>query len=385
MASRRVLLLVSNVSGHNTGRGGHLYTVADFFRALQTRLPVQIVCLGHEIPPPLRGLEPALIPIRTLGGIFAAARSLREMVEGQAVLHAFDATALLVARLARRQPVVFTKCGGAVTRRYTPAGHPDIVFHQEDFAHYARLGAPLPGRHFKLIPNRVYPVLQDDVGADAFPTCDALVMRIARVCVKYEESILQGIRLTKSFRGAGIDARFVCVGFPEDPAVVERIRSELGEADALITDEKMTVNASRHLPKAAVVVASGRGAMESAMLEKITFVPEKGRSLPALLDERTIKEGIYHNFSDRCRFSHRASEAEAIEILTDYRARNAYGMTLRRISDDYFDLRPKLDEYMSIYECAVRAPSMFARVDVAMHLANFLFFGVFRRVRRKFA
>lgn len=378
-----MILLVSNLRGHNTGRGGHLYTVADYFRAVSTRRSVELVCIGHEIPPPLRILEPTLVRVESMRDVFSAARSLRRMLADDVVLHAFDATAVLVARLARKSPIVFTKCGGAVTRRYTPSVHPDVVFHDEDFAYYSGKGAPLDHRFLRLIPNRVFPSQQHVVSRDAFPACACLVMRVSRICKKYEESILQGVRLTKFLADNGIDAKFVCIGYPEDKLVLTRIESALDGVGELVVDENMTTNGSRHLVHADVVIASGRGAMESALLGRVTFVPEKYRHLPALLDSRTINEGIYHNFSDRCRFSGRADDADVLRILVESGARDEYLQSLKMISDDYFDLRPRLDEYMAIYENAALAKSMSSWFDIAKHMANFFFFGAIRLIRRR--
>ena len=313
---KNIILVVSNVSGHNSGRGGHLYTVADHYRALIAVGDVKIVCVGTGIPGPLREFPVSLVRMSRLVDLRSAAKELSQHVNADSVLHVFDAYALLVARRLESTPIVFTKCGGAVTKRYTPAGHPDVVFHAQDYEYYRNRGAPLPGRYLKLIPNRVFVTQALDSEAQ-FPKCDVLVMRVGRICEKYEDSFKQAIALTKYLRSNQLNAKFVGIGYAEDERVLVRLKELIGSEDLILTDEAFTLGASRHLSRADVVVASGRGAMESATRGKVTLVPAKGKELPVLLDESTLEEGIFHNFSDRSVFTAPPSVEQVLKILRD--------------------------------------------------------------------
>lgn len=381
-----VILFVSNILGLNTGKGGHYYTVLDHFRFFSRFMKVKIVCIGHQIPSAFTGIESdvELVKYNKSIDILKAIRKIKLISNEFAAVNCFDANSLLFARISlyrTQKTIYFTKCGGAVRKRYTPALHPDIVFHGEDFQYYSSRGAPAPGRKLLLVPNRVYnPALlsQNSIG---IPKQHVRILRIARICKKYEESIYQSIALACKLKSNGIDCSLTLVGYPEDGALVDKLYKELDGVGELFTDEEMTRNASRHIQHADIVVASGRGVMEGAVAKKIIMIAAAGRSYPILLDSEVFHDALHYNFSDRfstCKVSDNVDKIVRLLSYSDYLIK--YYKELGGIAQSYFLLDSVEQLYKDLYSAKRGSSSMYSLKDIAAHC---LWFG-FDALMRKF-
>jgi hypothetical protein len=375
--SKEVIIFVSNTDGLNTGKGGHYYTALDHYRAIETHLPCRIVCIGHEIPSALRQVGDKLHFIKCKNSIdeLIAIRSIRKIISsGEFVGNAFDSNSFLFARIAgigRGLPLMFTKCGGAVRKGYTPANHPDIVFHDEDYDFYKKQGAPTSGRFFEMIPNRVFPharQARDYECEPIFQEGHIKILRIARICKKYKESIEQSINLTRALLDRGILAQLAIVGYPQDPNLVEYFEQRIRGIGQLFLNEIHTENASKYLAGADIVVATGRGAMESALAHKVTLVTSAGEIFPTLLDKRTLVPAMRFNFSERFILGHENDSLSKIEELIGCKSRlAAHVVSMAHLSHQHFSLDSVVGNYIGMYESAVVAPSVYSLIDILRH------------------
>ncbi|MDZ4297751.1 MAG: hypothetical protein U0998_02250 [Moraxellaceae bacterium] len=387
---KSLFLFVSNIAGLNTGRGGHYYTVVDHYRFFSEKYLVKVVCIGYEIPLALNGLEKDLIfiPYKNFLDVFKVINKVRSLFDSkECVNHAFDASAYLFVRMAnfkKKSPLYFTKCGGAVRIGYTPSTHPDIVFHGEDYSHYKSLGAPLLDRVFLLIPNRVAAdavLVNKPKNLNLFPQEGINILRIARICTKYSESIQQTINLCRALKLEGLSVNLAIIGYPEDKDLVNKFHAELkGLGDLYISDD-VTLNASRHLPEADIVIASGRGVMESSMLGKVTMIAARGRFFPVLLSEDIFEGAIYYNFSDRyaC-FEKPDSIQEILNILSFSENYKTHVNDALKLSQKYFSLGSVLSVYEDIYANESAASMVYSVKDIISHLFRFFIESIYRSV-----
>lgn len=366
----RVLMAVANLPSLNTGVGGHYYSTRVILSALRERIPVCLAVIGHKIPDSLADLDDViLIPSRgiiSLATIFA----LKQSLLGVEVLHCMDSASFLFGRLAApygQPPVIWTKCGGRTLRRYTPGARPDIVFHADDSDYYRQLGYEVP-----LIPNRVR--LPKTTGVDR-PRQGGpgplRMVRISRICAKYEEGLLKAVAMARAARAADIDCVLDVIGYVEDAAVLSRLQSAAGEETRFYTSSDWTVRASRHLANYDVAIAGGRAAMEALAEGLPTFTTPTRSMAPILIDATNFDRLLSANMSERAGLSGNMETAitELRALAKDAQRRETYLKWAKAVTYKYLDIDAALDRYLTIYQGIATAGRRPQLLDLIKHWA----------------
>ncbi|WP_235040396.1 hypothetical protein [Vreelandella profundi] len=387
----KVYLFVSNIKGLNTGRGGHYYTVLDHYSFFSKQFHVEVVCIGHEVPIAFENISNKVrfIPYKNLLDISATVALMKTIFnKNNCVVNAFDSNAFLFARLAgieKKVPLFFTKCGGAVRSGYTPALHPDVVFHGEDLKFYKEIGGPLNHRYLEMIPNRVAtsfcdkPKPQD---LSLYPQGKLNILRIARLCDKYKESLYQTIALAQDLKSSGFDVFLAIVGSPENKELTLELEASIKGLGRLYKSDEITTRASRHIIESDIVVAAGRGVMEGALAGKLVMISSKGNDFPILLTRKIFFDALHCNFSDRysCR-DVSSSNDEIKTLLNDINKLKKHKADIALLSQENFSLVSASDKYRELYSALIAAPSIYDKKDLFKHTIKFLLEGVVRKIR----
>jgi len=369
---------------NNTGRGGHYYSALTVFNEIRKRRRAALIVVGDQRPAAIDTSAPGIHYVHT--GRMVCGSDVDLLVDlvsqhGIGVLHAFDAYAFLFSRLAARRMdlrVVATKCGGPTPRfRYYPGLSPDTVFSPEDYEFFRRRAARFRMPPPVLLPNRVAePVQRSEpqgtVGLpDPVPQGAVRIIRIARICQAYEQSILQTVSLANALRSKGMDVTVYVVGYLEDRRVFERVRNAVHASDYVLTDDRHTLGASRYLQAVDIAVASGRGVMEASISRKIVLCSVTGSALPYLLDAESASHFLHYNFSSRAPkppISQQSNLDRIAQLIADEAYRAQHLERMEPIVDRYFRISEAVSSYLSLYDAkrVVRHP-VFEALDARIH------------------
>lgn len=379
-----VALIVSCFQYNNTGMGGHYYTAFSVFQGIQTHVDSVLIVIGDH--------QPAAIDFSLTGTTFI--RVSRRITQRDVkklnifllnnkinVLHSFDTYAFLLSRLAKRLGgvrTILTKCGGPrPIFHYYPGFCPDTVFSPEDQAYFTRRARWFKVQPPVLLPNRVgmLPTTRQATDSQDLPPCvhsnAKKIIRIARICRAYEQSIFQTIALAASLRAKGIRVALYIVGYIQDPAVFNRVKKAMTTSDFLLTDVRYTRNASRHIDGVDLVVASGRGVMEASVLKKIILCSVKDANHPYLLDASTFSHFFQYNFSSRAGkpdIPESRNLKDIVTLLTNETGKELYCRSMRAIHDQYFNISTAIPSYLMLYkEGRVQRESWLSTLDTLIH------------------
>jgi len=341
----RVFYLI--YSNHRSAGGGSFYSLQQHVLAFGNMVDAHILNLGKGKSAALRGLENySYIPfVRwNLWQLVAIVTMVRKIKPN--ILHAYDHKSLFVARIIRifyPITIIFTKCGGSNGSNNIPEADIYILFSRENFLHYKKFS---PNIEAHLIPNRIYNIDEDMSSImeirNRFNISNdhKVLMRISRVSPYYNRTYSQCHKLYLQMKAAGEIHKLIFVGDIQDEAYFKDISKsfESDEDIIFITDPKFTRNASRILPIADAVVATGRGVMEACFFGLRVFCPSAKGDLPIELDDETFEELFSYNFSERV----------SIEGQGAKDGGGAQGGT-RRYYDENFSVLSVKSKYWRIY------------------------------------
>lgn len=195
------------------------------------------------------------------------------------------------------------------------------------------------------------------------PDGGRVLMRIVRHAPEYEASLIAGADAALRLYRAGVDVRFVHIGFVA-PAGAEchrrvtrhfaAVNAQAG-AEIAVSAQDEALTALRYLPLADVVLGSGRTAFEGMLYGKPVVITGIN-GFAGRVDPGTVGEIAYYNFSGRnvrTPKDHAASvhelAAATAELLTDRAAYDeiaAFGKTYVR---ENLDVRVAVDKYEARY------------------------------------
>lgn len=369
MRKTKVLYLICK--GHTGPGGGSFYTLRHHVEALSEVVEPAVLGIGKGPAPALQDLPTyEFVPFFKLE-IRALLRLLRRVrAINPDVIHAYDHRALFVARvlgILLRRPVAFTKCGGRNGSRQIPHADRYILFSQENFEHFRRYR---PGAWLDLAPNRIREVETD---LDAVRRLRAtlgiaeeerVLLRISRFNRYYAATFAQTLNLYDQLQADGGRWRLVFLGDVQDEAYFRELEETASSRPGvhLVTDRAFTIKASRLLPIADAVVATGRGAMEACSLDLRVFCPSGKSDLPVELTPETINPLLGYNFSERT----------PIAGVGAARPPDQEPGT-RVFFEEYFDIGRKIEFYREFYRQLVAGPrSVGGPLSFLYHLAQFL-------------
>lgn len=368
-------MVVGNIPGLNTGKGGHYYSVKEIASELNQHFSIDVVVLGDAIPealtghPRLKWIECGQTP--TPGVLKRIKNHLTEMKPD--VIHCMDSSSLLFLRLANKSyriPICWTKCGGRTLSYYTPRGAPDIVFHRDDLELYHSKGfKPL------LIPNR-FRIPQQATQPSPMSHNDSLrIVRISRICDKYKDGLDKTIQFYHAMRSRFPGTTLDIIGFPEDSGVLSHLRNLAGEGEQVqfLTDRDLTREASRHLPNYHIAVASGRSAMEAISYGLPTFITPLSSPGPVLASAKTIDAMMAANFSERAQVLETMEDAVTAiaSLLTDRMAAQTYKEWTNDIYKNHISVEAAVDQYRSFYNNVIKQGYLESIFDLAKHFISF--------------
>lgn len=368
----RAIMAVANLPFLNTGMGGHYHSTRVILAALREHMPVDLMVIGHVMPSALSEIENTTLiqagSSPSLNTVLAIRRAIKSRrVE---VVHCMDSSSLLFARLATvgtGVPVIWTKCGGRSLRRYTPLGSPDTVFHSADYDLYRTRGY-----HPQLIPNRV------EIGLPPAPREERAsvdgplrLVRISRICAKYESGLAKTVSLAHHSVKAGVPCHLDIIGHLEDPMVLSRLQALAGPETRFFTTPDWTVQASRRLPEYDVAIGCGRAAMEALAAGLPTFTTPDQSAAPVLINSMNFDVLLDANISERAPCEGTMKEAiSRLSSLSDPAEYEAHRRWATAISLSRLDVRSGVEKYLRVYRDAVKKPARGAWRDLAHHLCR---------------
>jgi len=369
LSKLKVLYLICKL--HTGPGGGSFYTLRHHAEAFSEVVDPYVIGIGKGPAAALQDLPTyEFIPFYRFE--ISAFRKLLDRARNiyPDVIHAYDHRALFVARLLGillRRPVAYTKCGGPNGSSHIPHADRYILFSQENFAHFRKHKR---AAQLDLVPHRL---LEIETDLDAVRRLRAqlgisdgerVLLRISRFNPYYAATFAQTLNLYDQLRSAGGAWRLVFIGDVQDAEHFQALRDKSSSYTgiAFVTDPTLTSNASRLLPLADAVVATGRGAMEACSLNLRVFCPSADADLPVELTGETV-ETLYHfNFSERVPIVGTGA-VRPLDAPPDTRA----------FFEQYFDIRRKLDFYREFYRELARQPrSIGGPTSLLYHLAQFV-------------
>ena len=188
-------------------------------------------------------------------------------------------------------------------------------------------------------------------------------MRIVRHAPEYEAGLIAGADAVLRLYRAGVDVRFVHIGFVA-PAAVESYRrvqrhfaavnQQVGTEVALTVQDE-ALEALRYLPLADVALASGRAAFEAMLFSKPVVISGVN-GFAGRVDSGTVDEIAHYNFSGR-NVAERKDEAVSVrelaaaigDLLADRAAYDEIAAFGRTYVEENLDVRGAVDRYEARY------------------------------------
>ena len=343
------------------GKGGHYYSLKTTADEMNKTNRVFIASIGTDVSPVFKNMQ-NYFPITTRFPTYESVRKIISIVKENNidVIHSFDDNADFFARITSnitKVPALLTKCGGPIPKKYYPKTRTLVVFSLEDM-HYFNKSRKHQRTNLLHIPNRVCATEQDQIaikelkkGIDPEAT---ILLRISRFSKLHKKSIMDSINIVKCLRKDGLKVSLLVIG-TKDSDVYEEIIKQAPIYVKIVTDDKYTVNASRLINIADVVVGTGRGAMEAAIQGCALLAPVEGLSMPVLVTKDNIETFLEYNFSSRTVVHGISLEAEYLRvknILTNQKMLSNMKNFIRCYAEKHFNIFEVRDKYETIYkEC----------------------------------
>lgn len=319
----KIVYVIYNIK---LGKGGHFHSLLETASKVREKENVAVISLGKYQSPVLEKLGEDYYHIKS-NTVFFMILEIYKLIKKLKpdILNAFDAQSFFFVRLISnfiRIPVVLTRCGGPNPRNYYPFCKNMVLFSEENRSFFAS-NNKFSSSNFHVIPNRVpassykqdyhcIELIKNKLRPDSL-----VFLRIARISLAYESSILQSINLVRTLADKGIDAQLVVVGVIEDQLIYSRLKQKSCENIYFFTQDNFTLNSSKLIDVADVVIGTGRSFMEAALRNKIMMVPTSNLDIPDLIDLRNVKRAFSVNFSQRFK-----SDSESSEIISKFLGRD---------------------------------------------------------------
>ncbi|WP_327018710.1 hypothetical protein [Croceibacter atlanticus] len=354
MKEKKILFLIYT-SKYSSGGGGHFYSLKSISKSLDSKLNYQIINLGYAKTKVFKDTEKFQFFLLKKWDIIYRFFSLLKIVRNinPDVIHAFDSKSLFVARSLSfflNINIVSTKCGGPNgNSKYISTADSFILFSKENFEFYSKFTNDRIPKF--LLPNRIEEVKVDNSHIQNFKkkyniNDELLVLRISRFNPYYNLTFIQTINLFKQIHYKNKNSRLLFIGTIQSQEYYENLKLLILKENLpidLITIEEFTHNAKKLLPIADIVIATGRGVMEAASLNKIIFCPVTNSKFPVALNKNTFNLLFSMNFSERS-IVNEISSIDFERIIK--KKENQY---TRYFFDKYFNVNNVSNKYLAIY------------------------------------
>lgn len=352
----------------NTKGGGHFYSLKTIFQAVNSKVPCEIIQIGYSEVLPLKKLKDSHFIKVTNSTIFWKLPKLIKETRkiSPTVIHAFDHRSLFVGKILGyilRKPVVYTKCGGVNDGTFIPIANRYILFSEENFKHFERY-KPSGTSQF-LIPNRSEKVENDLIRIKKLREelklgNEKIILRISRFNEYYEKTFYQSIELLNEYLKTDNDCKLIFIGAIQSDSIFLKLKKETERLPVyFVTDDYYTKDASQLIDISEIVVATGRGVMEAASLDKLIYCPIKDSKIPIKLTANNFEFFFRKNFSER---------VENHENLW----KDGQNVKTIELFYKYFDINMALDQYIDIYKSVEGERLIFGLKDFFRHSWMFL-------------
>jgi len=357
----RVLFVIQNVRGINTGAGGHYYSLLTTANALHPHITVGIIVAGNQDQFILRNLEyptwnVGFGPGSVRSGLSEFQKVVRQFAPD--VIHAFDVNSFWLARMATLrecQGLLLTKCGGAIPRYY-PYVEDLVVFTRQDKAFFSGR-KKFQSSRIHLIPNRVAAISPDRERINQLrgklKGKGPVFLRIGRFASSYRSTLLQAATLVRDLNTDGLTCQLLCIGTVQHPEVVRQIKAEAKGFVTVITDPKYTHKASELIDIGQFVIGTGRSLMEASTRGKILLTPIVGNVYPAVVTDDNFERHSSTNFSPRNtdgQHDEALNYKLIVQLLQDGYKRREYKRLSKRFFADHFNIDSVVPRYIGLYE-----------------------------------
>lgn len=381
----RVLFLIS-VKGH--GRGGHFNSLNHISLALSQRISVGIVTVGPGRSKLLEDNPFFKLHIYSNGlNLFKVSKGIAKIANQfrADIIHCFDGDIYSIIRFAfvpNKYKIVLNKCGGPNTINF-PISETLVLFSKENFTWFNN-----NDRFFKtklyLIPNRVTPITVLSARERIIEKSKEYFtfLRIARIGEKYKSSILDSIYLVQKLNGkASKEVRLFLIGSIEDNEVFQQILKYVEKENInieFLTEDTYTINASKMLYLADVVIATGRGLMEATSIPLPVLTPAKNSDTPILLDDSNFQTFFETNFSERNIADEKSLKFNLDNIIRMIDDSSFYESLLKiskSLFEIHFDLSSGVEKYILIYNnCLIENKKISWYINIKQALKVFYSF-----------
>src|SRR5690606_14643937 len=363
-------------------KGGHYRSLATIAEESAKYNDCVIVNLGYTHASPIQNSAVKSHFVYFNGwNLFQALKSVTKLVDMSTVdcFHTFDSVSFLVARKLAQSykiPVVTTKCGGPVPKKYFPKAPYITLFSEEDFEYFINTNK-FKNAKIELIPNRVSPFCPDQAKIDylknKYSLQDKIVfLRITRIAKYYKKSITQSINLVRKLQDHFPNVALLVVGHNQHPEELLELEKENAGCNIFFeTEESIIADAKRIIDVADYVIGTGRGFMEASSKGKILLSPSQNGDYPVLINESNFKVAFSRNFSERIEFNQVILDNNFQEIISllDTPQKSLY---FRKLSmqryERYFSIEKGIEKYNKLYQIATYKDDL--KIDI---LRNWIF------------
>ncbi len=289
----------------NKGLGGHYFSMLSLL-GMSVFKDADILEIGYNKSPILVKLTSYKFIDFSFFNWFGVLRDLKNTLLGyrKVNIFCFDVYSyglirILLLNRSNDITVTLVKCGGPNPSLYYPKADNLICFSKENYCFFKKKS---PKSLISLIPNRVSrdALLSSQEDNQAFDELVGLkILCIARIGNEYKSKFLLANNLKNSILNLGYKCTLVCIGSIDDNHVFSELNNILEKNVLWLTESKYTNNASNYINAVDIVIGTGRGAVESLFLNKVTFTPVNNNTSLVEINNSNLSELLDNNFSGR--------------------------------------------------------------------------------------
>lgn len=293
----------------NKGVGGHYFSMLSLL-SIPVFENANLLEIGYQKSPILSSINSYKFIDFSFFSLFSVKKELKNVLKNYDSLNIFcfdlysySIIRMLLSESTKEIKITLIKCGGPNPSFYYPNTDNLICFSKENFDYFQK---KTPNTLVSLIQNRVSrrELIASQVNDNILKNIMGVkIVCIARIGQEYKEKFLLANDLKDSILSAGEKCTLICIGSIDDRTVFEQLKHLLEVNVLWLTDCKYTNNASSYLNLMDIVIGTGRGAVESIFLDKVTFVPVNNSTQLVEVSSLNIDQLIENNFSGRTRLS----------------------------------------------------------------------------------
>ncbi|MEZ9042783.1 MULTISPECIES: hypothetical protein [unclassified Vibrio] len=346
---KKIAIVIYYFEGHV---GGHFYTVKTLTESfVSSGIDCELFVIGKSIPNIYESNDFNVTLLSELDFFFKR-KKLDNIFEQFDVLHSFDnlSNIFVTSLRLKNKLLINTLCGGPDPKRpYHLISQNQICLSQENIEYFERSGFKFD--RLLLIPNRVSlknsPLLHSNERELFFHDKSVKIIAINRIGYSFRSKIRQAINFSKLLHDRGVEVELAIVGYIENKDVYNELLETSNPSYVnFYTTQDYTNNATRHIKQSDVVIGTGRGFMEGALLGKVMLCPSQQLDYPVIVTEENFASLFSKNFSGRQEVDEKYEVDKLRSFKLEYYKSN---LSLARTYEDNFLIDKAIDKYKVIY------------------------------------